>query len=123
MEREIRSLEERARRAILKGDLAELDRLWSGGFVVNAPDSRLKTKSQVLDEVRRGEIIYSSFERAVEHVGVRDGVAISMGSETVVSGGKGPDAGSTIRRRYTHVWVKEGEAWRIGARHASIVPE
>ena len=102
MEAEIRSLEERARSAILRGDLEELDRLWADGFVVNAPDNSLKTKSEVLEEVRKGEIIFSTFERAVEHIGIRDGVAISMGSETVVSGGKGPDAGRTIRRRYTH---------------------
>jgi ketosteroid isomerase-like protein len=34
----------------------------------------------------------------------------------------GVAAGRTVHRSYTHVWRREGETWRLLARHANITP-
>jgi hypothetical protein len=47
---------------------------------------------------------------------------IAAGSETVVWGGKMPNAGKTEHLRFTAVWMKQGGRWQEVARHANIVP-
>jgi len=41
-----------------------------------------------------------------------------MGSDTVQDTPEAP----TLRRRFTNVWRREGDAWRLFARHANIIP-
>jgi ketosteroid isomerase-like protein len=31
-------------------------------------------------------------------------------------------AGQTVHRRFTNVWKKEGDTWRLWARHANVIP-
>jgi hypothetical protein len=119
---EIRALDAEEASAMLAGNVTELDRLWSPDFAVNAPDNTVKAKSQVLEAVRDGRIRYSGFERTVERVDLRGEVAISMGGEVVVPKGDRPDAGQTLTRRYTHVWLRSGGRWTLVARHANVVP-
>jgi hypothetical protein len=49
-------------------------------------------------------------------------MAIVAGSETVVWGGKMPNAGKIEHLRFTGVWMKQGGRWQEIARHANIVP-
>jgi hypothetical protein len=44
-----------------------------------------------------------------------------MGRETVVPKGNSPNAGNTINRRYTNIWMKRSGKWRLIARHASVI--
>src|SRR5690606_20558116 len=63
-ERTIRSLEEQERIAVLKEDVAALERLWAEQFIVNNPQNEISAdRGAVLDRVRRGLIRYSKFER------------------------------------------------------------
>jgi len=34
-----------------------------------------------------------------------------MGNETVAPSGNNPNAGKTLKRRYTHIWSKENDNW------------
>ena len=121
MMQRLETLDEEAARAMLAGNVADLDKLWSPNLLVNAPDNTLKTKDQVLQAVRTSRISYTSFTRRVEHVAVYGDMAITMGSEVVVPAGDRPDAGQEIHRRYTNVWRDEGGRWKLPARHAHIV--
>jgi hypothetical protein len=47
---------------------------------------------------------------------------IVAGGETVVWGGKMPNAGKTEQLRFTAVWMKQAGKWQEIARHANIVP-
>jgi hypothetical protein len=31
-------------------------------------------------------------------------------------------AGQEVRRRFTNIWKNEGDAWRLFARHANVIP-
>ena len=72
--------------------------------------------------IQGGEITYESFSVQTEFVLVRSPtLVVSMGNEVVISEGNRELKGQLVRRRFTHVWIKEKEEWKILARHASNV--
>lgn len=122
-EKTIRSLEEQERKAVLEEDVPALERLWSDQFIVNNPQNEISAdRSVVLDRVRRGLIRYSQFERRIESIRFNGDIAIVMGSETVVRKGDTASAPQAVHRRFTNIWKKSGQTWRMIARHANVVP-
>lgn len=117
IEQEIRKLDIAHADAVLRGDLAALDKLWTEDFRVNNPFNEIDKA----DRIRTGAVTYSSFERVPESVLIHGDTVIVMGSETVVPKGNSPDAGKTIKRRYTNIWMKRKGQWRLVARHASVI--
>ena len=119
----VRALDDRERLAALNQDYAALERLWSEHFMVNAPSNQiLPNRSAVLDWFRKGMTTRSSFERSIEQVRVDGDIAIVMGAETLTPIGNAPQVGQTVRRRFTNIWKKEGDTWRLWARHANVIP-
>jgi ketosteroid isomerase-like protein len=117
----IRSLEKRVTAAVIQRDTAALRSLWSEHFMVNSPRNVVAPgRSVVFDLMARGIIHYASFESTIEHLRVDRGVAVVMGAETVRPIGKAPRAGQSVRRRFTHIWHKQGGQWLVVARHAHI---
>lgn len=119
IEQEIKRLDLAHADAILRGDLAALDKLWTEDFKVNNPFNQIDRA----DRIRTGAVTYSSFIREPETVLVHGDTVIVMGREIVVPKGDSPDAGKTINRRYTNIWMKRSGKWRLVARHASVICE
>jgi ketosteroid isomerase-like protein len=117
----VRAIEDEEREAMLRSDLPALERYWSADLVVNAPNNEIKTRSEVLDLVKSGQLKYSSFERQIERIVVHGDIAVAMGAETVVPVG-GPNAAKTVHRRYTDVYTRQSGLWQLIARQATIVP-
>jgi ketosteroid isomerase-like protein len=117
----IRALDAREAEAMSEGDVAGLKQLWSPGFIVNAPDHRVKPREEVLKAVEESRIRYSAFQRTVERVVVRSDCAISMGGEIVTPVGDRADAGRKVSRRYTHIWRNSDGSWTLIARHANVI--
>lgn len=117
LEQEIRRLDLAHADAILRGDLAALDKLWTKDFKVNNPFNEIDKA----DRIRNGAVTYASFIREPESVLIHGTTVIVMGRETVVPKGNSPDAGKTINRRYTNIWMKRKGMWRLVARHASVI--
>ena len=115
--REIRRLDLAHADAVLRGDAAALDKLWTEDFRVNNPFNEIDKANRI----RSGAVTYSSFVREPESVLVHGNTVIVMGRETVVPKGTSPDAGKTINRRYTNIWMKRKGKWRLIARHASVI--
>lgn len=123
IETEIRRLEQREVDAVLARDTGTLAQLWDGRFVVHNPESEIvRATANVADRpvLQRAR---TTFTRDVEQLTVHDDIVISMGRETVVPAGREPRAGETVRRRYTNVWKRVGDSWRLIARHANVVPD
>lgn len=124
----VRSLDDQERSAALNRDVPTLERLWSEHFVVNAPNNQVATgKRAVLDAfVRSGIINFSSFERQIEFMRVDGDIVTIMGLETLVPVADAPSAGlragQSTQRRFTNIWKKEGDAWRLFIRHANVIP-
>ena len=117
IEQEIRKLDLAHADAILRGDLQTLDKLWTEDFRVNNPFNEIDQANRI----RTGAVTYSSFVREPESVLVHGNTVIVMGREITVQTGSSPQAGKTINRRYTNIWMKRQGEWRLVARHASVI--
>ena len=105
--------------AVQRGDFDALEKLWSREMTVNNPFNQVVKASG--GRVRSGAVTYASFVRNIESLQVLGDTAIAMGNEVVVPSGSSPGAGTTIRRRYTNVWMKRDGGWQLTARHANVI--
>jgi ketosteroid isomerase-like protein len=75
--------------------------------------------------VRAGIINFSSFERQIEFIRVDGDFATVMGLETVQPITDAPTAGlkagQSIQRRFTNIWKRDGDTWRLFIRHANVI--
>lgn len=117
----IRQLENAEREAILKGDTTKLAELMSTQIVVQNPENAIVGFNRIMDRVRTGKINYSTFERNIEKISFVGEVAIVMGLETLTPKGDTQNAGKTVKRRFTNIWMKENNAWKLTARQATVV--
>jgi ketosteroid isomerase-like protein len=119
---EIRKLDLAHAGAIFKGDAAALDSLMDDDVTVNHPTNRIvKEKRELLDLIRQGVIRYTFFQRVPEIFLFFTDMAVVMGNETVVPAEGAPNAGKTLQRRYTNVWMRRDGKWRLTVRHANNV--
>jgi hypothetical protein len=109
--------------AFLHNDPNTLEQLWSNDFVVTNPLNKFVTKQQVLGMVRAGVLVITFYDRQIEYLKFYGDTAIAAGNETVVWGGKMPNAGKTEHLRFTGIWMKQQGLWQQVARHANIVPQ
>lgn len=121
IEDEIRRLEQLEIRAIMARDKDILRTLWDEAYIVNNPDNRIveagsdPTDRPVMQKAR------TAMTRTTEKITVRGDVAFAMGGETIVPGDGQPRAGQTVNRRYTNVWMKQRDGWKLVARHANVM--
>ena len=117
----IRRLEQLEVRAVLARDTATLRTLWDTAYVVKNPDNHVVTaKADPLDRPVLGKP-RTAFTRTTERVTFRGDFAFAMGGEAVVPGGGQARAGETVVRRYTNVWMRQSDGWKLVARHANVV--
>jgi hypothetical protein len=121
-EAEIKRLENLERESVLKGDSASLfDKIWSPNMIVNTPANVVGTVEGTKAHLRSGNLNYLSFERNIEKITFNDNVAIVMGGEIIKPQGNQVNAGKTVSRRFTHVWLYKDKSWSIIARQATII--
>ena len=123
-EAQVRALDDEERIAALKRDTTELKRLWSDQFVANGPNNKVVADKRAL---LNALVPRSSYARQIEFVRIDGDFAFLMGLETLVAVADAPDvrlvAGQPTRRRFTHVWKREGDTWRLYARHANVIAD
>jgi ketosteroid isomerase-like protein len=115
----IRSLEQAEVDALLRNDLAAVRAHWADDYVVNNPFNMVVNASE--GPIQAGTLTYDSFVREIERVVVHENTVIVMGRELVVPNASSPDAGATIQRRFTNIWMNRDGRWLLSARHASVV--
>ena len=121
-EPEIRRLENLERESVLKGDSAILfDKIWSSNMIVNTPANVVGTVEGTKAHLRSGDLNYISFERNIEKITFNDNVAIVMGGEIIKPQGRQVNAGKTVSRRFTNIWLYKNNSWSIIARQATII--
>jgi len=121
IEKAIRQLEENRVAAFLKKDTAALLKMWAPDYFVNRPAGIVSTRDKILELVLTDTISFSSFKSEVEYISIRSNFVISMGNETITPSGNNPNAGKTLKRRFTHIWSKDDGNWRLLARHANFI--
>lgn len=122
LETEIRKLDHAEAEGLLRKDVKALEQLWAEDFTVNNPRNSITNgRKEVLALIRNGIIDYASFIREIETMLFHGDTVIVMGLETIQPGGKAPYAGQTVRRRFTHFWMKRKDRWLLTARHANVI--
>ena len=102
LEQEIRKLDHAEADALLRKDLAVLEKLWAEDFTVNNPRNGISSgRKEVVALIRNGIIDYSSFVREIESMLFHGDTVIVMGLETIKPVGNAPFTGQTVRRRFT----------------------
>lgn len=120
-ETEIRTLENMLDSAILKRDTILIAKLFSPQIVVNSPANTIVKFDGVMGRIRTGQIDYSSYEKIIENIAFVENIAIVMGKEIITPKGVTANAGKTVTRRFTDIWMKDKKSWRLTARQATIV--
>jgi ketosteroid isomerase-like protein len=116
---EIAAVEQDANDAFLHRDIERLDRLFSDDLLVNSPVNVVSDKRKVLDLLGRGVIGHVS--STIHHEVVRrDGdLVIVMGRDAVKNDADQP----VLQRRFTNIWRREGDRWRLYIRHANVIAD
>jgi hypothetical protein len=110
-------LEEKSRQAFLARDVDTFGQMMSDRLLVNSPINRVHDKATVLDLLQRGIIAHHSLEQQIEAVYREGDLLVVMGSDAVKDRADSP----VVRRRFTNVWRKESERWRLFARQATVL--
>lgn len=91
-------------------------------LIVNTPANRVARLETVIGFFRAGRMSYESVDVVIEGLDARGDHVVLMGEEVVKPKETAPNAGKTVRRRFTDVWRKESDGeWRLTIRHATIV--
>ncbi len=120
-EAEIRRLEKEVKEAFLKKDTTILFKLFSPDFVINAPNQKVITFKQLRPMLQNGSVDRDIFEKVTEVVTFNNNIAIAMGHELLRPTGIAQDAGKTVKRRYTNIWMKANGNWQLVARQSTII--
>jgi hypothetical protein len=119
IENEIRKLENDQIEYLLKGQVQLMEKHWAPGYTVNNPFNEIVDARH--GPIRTEKLTYSKFDRDIQKVIVRGSTVIVMGNETVVPKGSSRDAGRTIHRRFTDIWMILDGKWLMVARHANEI--
>jgi ketosteroid isomerase-like protein len=111
---------------ILRQDSIALKKFYPDDFVVTNAFNQFIDKDKVIERVKTNIIKYSSIERIFDYFKIHGNTVFVVGREIVVPtiDAARTDAGQTVHRRFTEVWMKRGNVWMKVLRHANnYVPE
>ena len=119
----IKELDQKNAYIVAHADTTGLMKLLAPEFTINRTTGTIVSgRDKTLELMRHGMVSYDSFSVETEMVVVKNpGLAISMGNEVVVSGGNRELKGQIVKRRFTHVWIKESGEWKLLARHSNNI--
>jgi ketosteroid isomerase-like protein len=120
-DKEIRAAEQKHVSAFASNDAAAIEALLSDDFLVNSPRYAVLDKKQLMELVRRGMLNARSFSLEIEQIRRYSDIAVVMGRDSVVFAPPAPNAGQSIRRRFTDIWQLRDGQWHYIARHANPI--
>lgn len=112
---------DRMDQSLIDGDHAAFAALLASDLVVNNPQNGISEPGKTAQLNASGRISYASYRRTIEYAGMRNGMVVLMGEESVVPRPPNPFAGQTVRRRFTDLWRQDGGQWRLAVRQATII--
>ena len=118
IEQVIRQLDGERIQAQIGADAASLDRIYADDFIGVGPSGTVRTKKQVILDFTSGTLKFQSITTDEVQVRVYENTAVETGLSTM----DGQDNGKAVPRntRFTRVWVKQQDYWRLVANHYSV---
>jgi ketosteroid isomerase-like protein len=118
---QILACEAELRNAQLTGDVAVLDRLLDDLLVFTNIDGTLSSKSDDLSLHRSARLRITRMDpsdRQLLHLGATSVVSVRMNADAVMDG-----VAVTATLRYTCIWHRRPDGWRLVAGHMSTVSQ
>jgi hypothetical protein len=122
----IRLLDSIESAAFLKNDTTTLiNKIWSKDYVVMNPFNNIVTIKDVLKLMSNQKITQIPFKRTIEKITFSNNIAFVMGTEIpdVSKAAAGVPKNVSSPRRFTNVWTKYPEGWRLTGRQATNIVE
>src|SRR6266404_2589312 len=118
VEAAIRKLDNERIQAQIHADATALDRIYAADFIGVGPSGTVRTKAQVISDFTSGQLKFQSITTDEVQVRVYENTAVETGLSTM----SGQDKGKAVPRdtRFTRVWVRQQERWRLVANHYSL---
>jgi ketosteroid isomerase-like protein len=117
--RRIREIEQAEAEAMLRADVAALDRLWADDLLVNSSANLIAGKEILLQIIGDGRLRLLSYERLTLRISAHEDVVVVTGNESSELAGVG--AGTTLFCSYMNVWRRFGDDWRLFGRHVGLI--
>lgn len=119
LKQEVLKVEAERNAAIMKGDVATLDKMYSDEIAWTNPRGELLTKSEILSHLQSGEQKFFSIKHSDRQMHVYGNTVVMtvFTRSSVRYKGKTSDA----PRRFTNVFVKENGHWLLVVHHATPV--
>lgn len=115
---EIRYLEAHWTALLESGEIDSLMKIWSKDYVVNNPSGKIVTPKEILALMESGHV-FPKVERIIENITFNQNIAVVMGKELQQPGNMTLDQDEWIPRRFTNVWIKAEEGWKLASRQSS----
>ena len=113
----IRQLDSERIQAQIDADTVALNRIYADDFIGVGPSGTVRTKPQVISDFTSGGLKFQSITTDDVQVRVYGNTAVETGRSTMI----GQDKGKAVPRdnRFTRVWIKQQERWRLVSNHYS----
>ena len=121
VEQELIRLEKQWVDAVIKLDLAFLDRIWADDYVWTASDGNIWSKAHTLESLKSGEDRVLSVRTDDVKVRVYGDAAVVTGRSTFNETFKGKDVSGS--ERFTDTWVRRSGRWQCVAMHCSRITQ
>jgi ketosteroid isomerase-like protein len=118
IEQHIRDLEQAQARAAVAGDRAALEKIFAPDFRMISPAGTMASREELLGLLGGGDPPYRKATYETDSVVVLgSGAAVATGTESVEYAADGRPQ----QRRVTQVWRRNGAAWQLMLRQATLV--
>jgi hypothetical protein len=119
-EKEIRFLESHWTELLNQGNTKALLNIWSKEYVVNNPNGKIVTPKEIVLLMKKGHQ-FPLVEKIIEKITFNQNIAIVMGKELQQPANKAENRNIWIPRRFTNVWIKVENNWKLAARQSSEI--
>jgi ketosteroid isomerase-like protein len=118
-QQEVLAAHEKRRLATLSGDADAVASMMTNDLTFTHANAVVETKEQFIDALRTRRLQYKALTDEDRQVRVHGSTGVVSGTCRILVNASGTEI--DIRVRFTELWVKEGETWRMMLWHATTV--
>jgi ketosteroid isomerase-like protein len=108
--------------AIIAGDASGFMAAFTEDTVVNNPFNTIANREEAARRYATGALTYKYLLRNIEYAAPRrDDEVVFMGEEVYEPPAGHPQAGKTVRRRFTDIWQLQDGEWKLSVRQATVI--
>jgi hypothetical protein len=123
----LRAADEKHRHILVTKDAPAQAAFMLPTYLVNAPTGHVLKRDDVVSMLASGAIGNAKLERVIEALAITDNVGVVMGYEIVTLTSQSDLSKlvgvKPVTRRFTNVYLFQGDGWRFLARHANVIQE